>query len=437
MPSAGTSSSDGWSTAPAGDTTGTGMGARDSVAVDADVRVPVGRPRAAGAPPPSRGPRRVLVVGAGSRFLSGISYYTNRLVNALGEDHRVSAILIRQMMPTRLYPGRDRVGKQLTHFTYPPGTRVLDGIDWFWGRSILRAGRLLWSERPEVVVFQWWTGTVLHSYLLLSLIARAVGARILIEFHEVLDTAELQMGPARAYVHALAPLLIGAADGFIVHNEFDRAALADHYELDGRPVALVPHGPYDQYVSSQTEGRQDDVCRLLYFGVIRPFKGVEDIVAALDLMSESDAARFHLTVVGETWEGWTLPAERIAGSPNAGRIEFVNRYVDDDEVAAVFAAADVAVLPYHRSSASGPLHLAMASGLPVVVSAVGGLIEASLGYEGAIPVPPQDPAAIRDALERAYELRGRRFADVHSWARTVEGYEALFAEVDAVSGQRR
>src|ERR1700689_5347536 len=52
--------------------------------------------------------RRVLVIGAGSRFLSGISYYTNRLINALGREHRVSAILIRQMLPTRLYPGRDR-----------------------------------------------------------------------------------------------------------------------------------------------------------------------------------------------------------------------------------------------------------------------------------------------------------------------------------------
>ena len=375
--------------------------------------------------------RRVLIVGAGPRFLSGISYYTNRLINALGGEHRVSAILIRQMMPTRWYPGRDRVGNQLTRFSYPAGSRVLNGIDWFWGRSILRAWRLIWSERPEIVVFQWWTGTVLHSYLLLSVLARAVGARVLIEFHEVLDTAELQMGPARLYVRLLSPLLIGRADGFIVHNEFDRAALANHYELDGRPAAMIPHGPYDQYSAPAPERESDEVCRLLYFGVIRPFKGVEDIVAALDLMSEAEVQRFHLTVIGETWEGWTLPGERIAASRNADRIEFVNRYIDDSEVAAAFASADVAVLPYHRSSASGPLHLAMASGLPVVVSAVGGLVEASEGYAGAIRVPPRDPAAIREALLAAYAMRGRRFADVHSWERTIAGYETLFAELDA------
>jgi glycosyltransferase involved in cell wall biosynthesis len=90
------------------------------------------------------------------------------------------------------------------------------------------------------------------------------------------------------------------------------------------------------------------------------------------------------------------------------------------------------VLPYHRSSASGPLHLAMASGLPVIVTAVGGLIEASEGYEGAIRVPPRDPQAIRRGLEQVYDLRGQRFADVHSWSRTTAGYEVLFARVGAV-----
>jgi glycosyltransferase involved in cell wall biosynthesis len=143
-------------------------------------------------------------------------------------------------------------------------------------------------------------------------------------------------------------------------------------------------------------------------------------------MAPEEAARFRLTVVGETWENWTLPAERIAASPYRDQIEFINRYVDDEEVAGLFAHTDVTVLPYHRSSASGPLHLAMACGLPVVVSAVGGLVEATEGYEGAIRVPPRDPEAIRRALNQAYDLRGRRFGDVHSWDRTVDAYDALF-----------
>jgi glycosyltransferase involved in cell wall biosynthesis len=242
---------------------------------------------------------------------------------------------------------------------------------------------------------------------------------------------------ASRYVKVWAPRLMAMADGFVVHNEHDRQALGSHYDISGRPTAVVPHGPYDQYASTPRDTVEDRTCRLLYFGVIRPFKGVEDIIDALDLMSEEEAARFHLTVVGETWEGWTVPAERIAASRHRARITFVNRYVTDAEVATFFSAADAVVLPYHRSSASGPLHLAMASGLPVVVTAVGGLIEACADYEGAVMVPPRNPRAIREALDRAYKLRGSRFADVHSWEQTAAAYRELFAAVIPATAERR
>jgi glycosyltransferase involved in cell wall biosynthesis len=375
---------------------------------------------------------RVCVVGSGPHFLSGISYYTNKLVNELGRRQRVSTILMRTLLPRRLYPGRDRVGVELTRFAYPAGSAVFDGVDWWWGRGIVRALRLLRRERPDFLVFQWWSGTVLHTYLLLAAFARLRGARIVLEFHEVLDTAEDAIPAARWYVGALLPLLLRMTDGFVVHTEFDRGALQETYGLGERPVALIPHGPYDQYVdelSVEVEADPEKPFDLLYFGVIRPFKGVEDLITAFDGLDEEEVKDYRLTVVGETWEGCTEPAALIAGSRHRDSIEFVNRYVDDEEVAALFARADAVVLPYHRSSASGPMQLTMASGLPVIVTAVGGLIEAVRGYEGAISVPPRDPAALRRAFAEARALRGVRFADVHSWDRTLDGYGGLFETI--------
>jgi glycosyltransferase involved in cell wall biosynthesis len=391
----------------------------------------LGEGEASQAAPESTTELSVCVVGSGTRFLSGISYYTNRLIHALAVRHEVSAILIRRLLPARFYPGRERVGKPLARFTYPTGTEVFDGIDWYWGRSILTALRFLSRRRPDILILQWWSGTVLHTYLLLAAFARLRGSRIVMEFHEVLDTGELGIAPARWYVNALMPLLVKMTDGMIVHNEFDRGLLEAHYGLGGKRVAVVPHGPYNQYAGAESPApaREDGVCRLLYFGVIRPFKGVEDIITAFDSMDEQEASRFHLTVVGETWEGWTLPAEMIARSPHRDRIEFVNRYVADEEVHGFFAAADAAVLPYHRSSASGPLHLAMASGLTVIVSDVGGLVEAAQGYMGRLSVEPRRPDQMREALDRAWEMRGRRFEDLHSWERTLARYDELFAEI--------
>ena len=150
--------------------------------------------------------------------------------------------------------------------------------------------------------------------------------------------------------------------------------------------------------------------RLLYLGLVRPFKGVEDLVAAFSGLDRGDAERFRLTIVGETWEGWTAPDEAIGRSPHADLIERVDRYVTDTELAEYFADADAVVLPYHRSSASGPLQIAMSAGLPVVVTSVGGLVEAVRDYPGALLVPPRDVPALRGALLGLPALRGRRYA---------------------------
>jgi glycosyltransferase involved in cell wall biosynthesis len=88
-------------------------------------------------------------------------------------------------------------------------------------------------------------------------------------------------------------------------------------------------------------------------------------------------------------------------------------------VSAAFAHADVVVLPYRRSSSSGPLHVAMSWGLPVVVTRVGGLPEAAEGYEGAIFVPPGNGPALKAAIGQGVKLAGRRFPDPRGWAESA------------------
>jgi len=100
-------------------------------------------------------------------------------------------------------------------------------------------------------------------------------------------------------------------------------------------------------------------------------------------------------------------------------------------LASHLARADIAVLPYLRSSASGPLHVAMSCGLPVVVSDLPTLAEAAAGYTGAVLVPPADPKALAAGIERARRLTGRRHADARSWTDTVAGYDDLLARCRA------
>jgi glycosyltransferase involved in cell wall biosynthesis len=398
------------------------------------------------------------VVGPGFRFLGGLSVYTCRLANALADDFEVSALLIRRLIPGRLYPGHRRVGANLTTLRYRDDVRVYDGIDWYWGPSLIQALRFLRRARPDVLILQWWTAAVAHSYLVLATAARRLGIPVVIEFHEVQDPGEAAMPVARMISSRLLPALVARASGAVVHSEHDRALLAERLDLAGLRVEVTPHGPYDHLVGLAPGGgpaaapapasvpvprdgtrpagptpaaRRDppEVTRLLFFGLIRPYKGLEDLVSVFNGLDAETASTLSLTVVGETWEGWTLPGELIRSSPHAERVNFVNRYVDDREAAEYFADADVVVLPYRRGNASGPLQMAMSHGLTVVLYAVGGLVESVRDYEGAVLVSPDDTDALKEAILTARRDRNRRYRSPHSWERTKESYRAL---VDAV-----
>jgi glycosyltransferase involved in cell wall biosynthesis len=379
-------------------------------------------------------PLSVCLVGPGWRFTSGISYYTCRLANSMASDQcETSVVLIRRLLPRLLYPGKLRVGLKRASMKYRPDVSVFDGIDWWWGNSLLRALRFLRAQHSKVLLLEWWTAATLHTYLLLAIAARATGMRVVIELHELQDPGEAGHALARAYGHWGLRALLRLAHGCIVHSKADWQLFESGYGPIDVRVALVPHGPYDQYrevtgtddpsiaaaVAAVRSAPQDGVTNLLFFGLIRPYKGLEDLLRVFNALPREEAERLWLTVVGETWEGTTEPAHLIATSPHKDRITFVNEYVPDEVVGAAFAHADVVVLPYRRSSSSGILHVAMSWGLPIVVTSVGGLPEAASGYAGAVFVPPEDPASLRDGLAKAAALAGQKFADPRSWHDTV------------------
>lgn len=379
---------------------------------------------------------RVGIVGPSFHFMSGMSVYTCRVANALAERHDVGVLLLDTLIPARFYPGGVRVGKPLAGLDYAPGVRRYGSLDWWWGLRVLGALARLRRHRPDFVVLQWWTAATLHTYLLLALVCRLLRIPVLIEYHEVQDTGEAGIPFIGSYARWLFPLLIRLSSGGIVHHDHDLEALRHTYGsvVDRDPVVTAPHGPYDHFdlephaeaaVLEDPDDPRHGVTRLLFFGTIRPYKGLEDLVTVFNELDDQEVAGLHLTVVGETWEGWTQPGELIEASPHRDRITFVNHYVTDDEAARFLAAADVMVLPARRGSASGPLQIAMSAGLHVVLYAVPGLVEAAKDYAGLTLVAPGDLAGLKEAILGIGERRRDRFEDPHSWDATVAAYEGI------------
>jgi glycosyltransferase involved in cell wall biosynthesis len=353
---------------------------------------------------------------------------------ALAQVFEISLVLMRRLIPARFYPGRRRLGKDLSVLTYPPDIKVLDGVDWFWGMSMLRAIAFLRSQRPTFVIFEWWTGAVLHSYLLLAIVARLFGARLIIEFHEVQDVGEQRVPLVGLYVSRIFPLLLRLASASVIHSEHDRAALLSRFGSHLGTTTVLPHAPYDFHRPLITHDQPDTlsssaITHLLYFGVIRPFKGVDDLVAAFNTLSPDDASRFQLTIIGEPWERFDV-RPLVETSKYRDHITLIDHYVHDEELAHHLSRSDVVVLPYRRSSSSGPLSVAMGLGLPVIVTKVGGLVEAASSYAGTLFVEPRDIISLRSAFLTAESLRGRRFTCDRSWEDTTSAITALLSSIN-------
>ena len=359
----------------------------------------------------------------------------------MAERGDVAALLLRRLCPRIFYPGRSRVGR--TDGMLPlPSVPVFNGLDWYWGFSALGAWRFWRRNRPSVVVLQWWTATVLHSYLAISWFAKRAGSRVVIEFHEMQDVGEARLPLVGRYTRAGMRLLLSRADAVVVHSDFDRHELKKFYpQLAALPIEVIPHGPYAHHgqaadhvhgleLSESAPGQPASVgpIRVLIFGVVRPYKGHAELAEAVRLLTD-EGLDIHMSVVGEVWQGYREPLTAFETALPADRLNIVDRYVRDDEVAAFFADADLVVLPYRRSSASGPLHIAMSCGLPVVTTSVGGLVEAAAGYTGAVLAEPGDPNALADAIRTALPLIGVTHSDPHSWGRSADRYAALLGQI--------
>jgi glycosyltransferase involved in cell wall biosynthesis len=231
--------------------------------------------------------------------------------------------------------------------------------------------------------------------------------------------------------------LYSAVDAIVVHSEYGRRQLTEALGVDRKKVHVVHHGAFDHLTRLEDERPLPDELAdvegpvVLFFGLLRPYKGLEVLMDAWHGIAEAEL--------------WIVGRPRIALEPlqaKASRgVRFVPRFVQDSELPAYFRRADMVVLPYagtERFDFSGVLATALAFGRPIVASDIGGLSE--VAEVGAVQlVPPDDPSALRDALaglladsERRERLAAaaRAAADgPYSWReaarRTVEVYRRI------------
>jgi glycosyltransferase involved in cell wall biosynthesis len=195
-----------------------------------------------------------------------------------------------------------------------------------------------------------------------------------------------------------------SCDALLVHSEGLRSALSRFLGGSHPPIHVTPHGVWHNEGGHRRAAGDDPAGpgrnRLLFFGVIRPNKGVHVLLRALERLPGCD-----LTIAGEAEEPRYLDLVRgmVRGFP-PGRVELIDRYVGEDEVPALFERSRLVILPYTNFTAqSGVLHLALAHGRPVVATDVGALGECVRRWGIGRVVPAGDEASLAGAIEQALD----------------------------------
>jgi glycosyltransferase involved in cell wall biosynthesis len=276
-----------------------------------------------------------------------------------------------------------------------PGVEhALDSMNpatWFLVARRLRQLRIEWLILP------WWVSFWAPQYWTLARLHRYHGACTLLICHNV---EEHESSGIRRFA---SRAVFRAAHRFLVHSCDDADNLRRMVPGARVTTAFLPSlsglagAAPDRTEARRMLGLGPGGAVLLFFGFVRPYKGLRHLLDAMPGILTRHSVR--LLVAGEFWHDRPAYLEQIKRLGITDQVILLDRYVPNEEVARLFAAADLVVQPYDAATQSGVTQLAFSLGRPVLVTSVGGLPESvDHGTTGYV-VPPGDASAIAAAVD--------------------------------------
>jgi len=312
---------------------------------------------------------------------------------------------------------------------------------------VTKATLVLLFNGTEVVHVQWIADRFADLYFIRLL--RLCGFKIVYTVHDLLphdgDTPANREFFQRMYQQP---------DRLIVHSHDNKREMLELFDVESGRLLVIPHGAparqtrrliertgadtgfsTDDNMSAHAAraalGLPLDVNVILFFGLIKQYKGLEYLLQAFDII-DSRVERVSLLIAGriddsdpEAYNRYSTMLSQYARRAN---VVVKSGYIPVDETIRYFSAADVVVLPYIKASQSGVLLTAYATGRPVVVTDTGSLPETVHHGSSGFVVPPKNTEALADAILAIVtdvELKKRMGAEASRLATTTYSWRHI------------
>jgi glycosyltransferase involved in cell wall biosynthesis len=336
---------------------------------------------------------------------------------------------------TLQYPGFLFPGKTQYTENHPPEgikiTRILNSINPI---NWIKTGYRLKKESPDIILIKYWHPFMAPCFGTIARIAKGkkIGKPVVICIFDNVIPHERRPGD-----RLLASYFIQSIDGAVVMSN---SVLEDlkKFRLN-IPVLYSPHPLFDNYGPIIPRDKAllrlnlaEDYSYLLFFGFIRAYKGLDLLLEAFS-DKQLRNKKLKLIVAGEFYESEAPYKELIEKYGISDDVILYDRFINEDEVAVFFSAAELVVQPYRSATQSGVTQIAYHFEKPMLVTDVGGLSEivanGKCGY-----VVKTDPKSIAEAIFDYFDKgRNKPFTegireekDRFSWTKMTASIEEVF-----------
>ncbi len=323
-------------------------------------------------------------------YRGGIAQFNAAMSSALCEmGHDVCQLTWKRQYPSMVFPGTSQFepGASLKDVNMPATLDSLNPLSW------KTTGRQL-ADRSDVVLLPFWHGALAPA---LTGVAQEAKRRGVKKVYALMHNDSSHDGSVLD--RRLTGRFLKTVDGVFTLSQ----PVSESLKAWG-PHTLF-HPLYDHHSNSirpeearRKLGLTDEDHVHLFFGLIRPYKGLSVLLEAMSTLPQHHV----LVVAGECYGSWKPYAEAIAKFGLEDRVHIHAEFIDDHDVPVYFAAADNVVLPYLRASQSGVTALALHHQKKVIASDVGDLSHTIVPELTGRLVPANHPEALSEAMSKPW-----------------------------------
>ena len=335
---------------------------------------------------------RIVLVGTAFPLRGGIAHYIALLHRALiKRGHEVHILSFKRQYPSLFFPGKTQIdkGKELIPVRSIPLLDSINPITWiktiFWLKTV----------KPDLVVFKYWMPFFGPCYATIVFFAKIFYGIPSCYICDNIVPHDKKIGD-----RLLTHLALRFVDGFVVQSKTVKRDLLTvrmnaRYQFAHHPIYNIFPPAVDKTAAKSKLGIKEKNT-ILFFGYIRPYKGLNILIEAMTHILEKIPLR--LIICGEFYEGREQILSLIKQKNLGSSITIEDRFIPNQEVGIYFSAADLVVLPYLTATQSGIVQIAYNYNVPVIVTDVGGLPEVVVDGKTGYIVQTGNPKALAKSI---------------------------------------